>query len=363
MDRRLDVEHLEDPLSRGETLLQRGIQIGEALQRLISQQQRRDEREESAGGAPSADHLVTPVEDDDRNRRAAEGLHHWRRPRSRPGAMVDQRKQAFDQACGASLLVLLHAVGLDMAGALKGLAQQSGQLPDLGLRVGGNPANAPADPDDRMDRQWKYKERYQSEKPILVEHNADEEDDGNRILADPAEDIRRGTTQERRVASEARYQGARRMGVEIGEIGAHQPGKEGDLHIGDDALADPRHQHRLAVIGKALDQRESEGAAGDQQQQRTLARDKDAIEHRLHQPGTPGGAAGRQTHQQKGEHNALGMRPHEITRQAPHKRSGAGIFSQDRRVYSHGFPAGSVRDGHPDWQAWRAGHDPLRSYR
>ena len=95
------------------------------------------------------------------------------------------------------------------------------------------------------------------------------------------------------------------MGVEIGEIGAHQPGEQRDLHIGDDALADPGHQHRLAVIGEPLDDGQRERAAGDQQQQRPVARDKDAVEHRLHQPGAPGGAGGGQTHQQKGKNDAL----------------------------------------------------------
>ena len=84
----------------------------------------------------------------------------------------------------------------------------------------------------------------------------------------PAEHVRRGAAQQRRVVGEARDQGAARIGVEIGEIGAHQPGEERDLHIGDDALADPGHQHGLAVIGEPLDQGERERGAGDQQQQR-----------------------------------------------------------------------------------------------
>ena len=128
------------------------------------------------------------------------------------------------------------------------------------------------------------------------------------------------------------------MGVEIGEIGAHQPGEERDLHIGDDALADPGHQHGLAVIGEPLDQREGERAAGDQQQQRPLARDKDAVEHRLHQPGAPRGAGRRQPHQQKREQDAPHMRAHEVARQAPNERRRASPHSHDRRVYSHGFP-------------------------
>jgi hypothetical protein len=55
------------------------------------------------------------------------------------------------------------------------------------------------------------------------------------------------------------------MGVKIGKISAHQAPKQCDLHVGDDPLADPGHQHGLAVIGKTFDDGEDERAAGDQQ--------------------------------------------------------------------------------------------------
>ena len=265
-DRRLDVEHLEDPLRGGEALLQRGIQVGEALQRLIGEQQRRYEREQRPGGAGAADDLVTAVENDDRNRRPAERLHKRRGARARPRAAIDKRKEALDEPRGAALLIRLHAIGLDVAGALKGLAQQSRELADLGLGVGGDPANAPPDRDNRTDRQREDKERSESEKPILVEHHADQEDDGHCVLADTRQHIRRGIAQERRIAGEARNQAAARMGVKEGEIGPHQPREQCDLNIGDDALADPGHQHGLAVIGEPLDEGEDQRAAGYQQQ-------------------------------------------------------------------------------------------------
>jgi len=43
-----------------------------------------------------------------------------------------------------------------VASALKGLAQQGRQLADLGLGAGRDPADTPADADDRMNRQRKY---------------------------------------------------------------------------------------------------------------------------------------------------------------------------------------------------------------
>ena len=126
--------------------MQRSIQIGEALQRLVGEQQRRDEREQGAGRAGAGDDLVAAIEDDDGDRRATEGFHHRRGARARPRAAIDQRKEALDQPGGAALFILLHAVGLNMPGALKGLAQQGRELADLGLGIGGHPPNAPAKP-------------------------------------------------------------------------------------------------------------------------------------------------------------------------------------------------------------------------
>ncbi len=156
------------------------------------------------------------------------------------------------------LLVGLHAIRLDQARALEGLAQQCRQLAHLGLRIGRNPAHSAADPDDRVDRHREDEERDQRQQPVLVEHDPDQENDGQRILADAAEDIRRGAAQQRGVAGEPRDQGTARMGMEIGEVGAHQPGEQRDLHIGDHALADAVHQHRLAVIGETLDDGDSQ---------------------------------------------------------------------------------------------------------
>ena len=47
------------------------------------------------------------------------------------------------------------------------------------------------------DRQREDEERDERQQPVLVEHDADQEDDGHRILADPAEDIGRGAAQQR----------------------------------------------------------------------------------------------------------------------------------------------------------------------
>jgi hypothetical protein len=61
-------------------------------------------------------------------------------------------------------------------------------------------------------------------------------------------------------------------------------------------LADPVHQHGLAVIGESLDQRQHQRGAAKQQEERGVTGNEDAVEHRLHQPGAQRGAAGGQPH-------------------------------------------------------------------
>ena len=191
----------------------------------------------------------------------------------------------------------------------------------------------------------KSEERDQCQEPVLIEHDPDQEDDGQRILADRTEDIRRGAAQQHGVAGEARDQGPARMRVKIGEIGTHQSREQRFLHIGDDALADAVHQHRLAVIGETLDDGDSQSAAGDQQQQRAVTPDKDAVENRLHQPRAQRRAAGRQPHQQERECDPWQMRAHEIARQAPYQRGSARALLKDRRLSEHGSPPAVLKAG------------------
>ena len=188
----LDVEHLKDAVRGGEALLQRGVEIGQALERLVGQQQRGDEREEGARGARIGDDLMAAIEDHDGDGGAAQAFHHRRGARPSPRGAVDQHEQAIEEAGGTPLLIGLHAVGLDQPRALEGLAQQGRELADLGLGIGRDPAHSPADADDRANRQRKDEERDQRQEPVLVEHDADQEHDGQRVLAHGAQHIGRG---------------------------------------------------------------------------------------------------------------------------------------------------------------------------
>src|SRR6266568_7650018 len=89
LDRRLDVENGEYTLRGCKTFLQIGVEAGQALHRLIGKRR---------GG------------------------------RARPSRAVDQLDDAADQPFGTLGLVILHAIGLDVAGALERLVEQRGEL-------------------------------------------------------------------------------------------------------------------------------------------------------------------------------------------------------------------------------------------
>ena len=179
--------------------------------------------------------------------------------------------------------------------------------------------------DDRPDRQRQGDKGDKRHRPVLIEHHGDKKDDGHRVLADPGQHIARRAAQQPDVIHEARDQRAARMGVEIRQIAADQAGEHRGLHIGDDALADPVHQDGLAVIGQRFDDRQRQRGAGDQQQQRGILRDEDAVEHRLHQPGARRRAAARQGHAQQRQRNAAPMPPHEVAHQAADQRGRASL--------------------------------------
>ena len=155
-----------------------------------------------------------------------------------------------------------------MARALERLVEQRRQLADLDLGVGRDAAHAPAEPRERPQRERKRHEGDQRQHPILIKHEGDEADRGHRFLAQPGQDGGRGAAQHVGVVGEARDQRAGRVGMEKGEIGAHQPGEQRELDIGDDALADRRHQHRLAVAGEALGEGQRDDRRRDDIEQR-----------------------------------------------------------------------------------------------
>ncbi len=204
------------------------------------------------------------IEDHQGDGDAAQRLHQRRGDRADALRPLDQSVEALDEALRALRLIGLHAIGLDVPRALEGLVEQGGELAKLALGVGGDAPHAPSDADHRADGDGEDDEGDQRQQPILIEHQRDEESRRHRLLADAGKHGRGGAAQHGGVVREARDQAAGGIGVEIGEVGPHQPGEQGELDIGDNALADRGHQHRLPVAGKPLDQRQRHHSERDQ---------------------------------------------------------------------------------------------------
>ncbi len=94
------------------------------------------------------DHPEPAVEDHQGDGDTAQGLHDRARHGANARRFEDQLKHPFGDGAHPVLFIFLHAVGLDHAGALKGLLQQRGELSHLFLGVDGHLAHAPAQLDD-----------------------------------------------------------------------------------------------------------------------------------------------------------------------------------------------------------------------
>ncbi len=301
---RLGVEDGIDPLGGGETLLHADVEVGEALHRLVGEQQRRDEREEGPRRRRAGDHLRAAVEDDHGDGDAAQVLHDRRRQRAHAQRLVEQAIELLDRAAGAADLVVLHAVGLDVARALHRFVEQRRQPPDLRLRARRDAAHAPADLRDRKKRDREQHHRGEREAPFLIEHHGDEEDDREALLDHAGERGRDRRAQEAGVVGEPRDERARGGLVVEGEIGADEVREHAVLHVGDDALADAVHQHGLAVARHALGEEDRDDDERQDHEHRAVLVGEDLVEHRLHQVGVGGGRRGDDGHARDGEPEA-----------------------------------------------------------
>ena len=100
------------------------------------------------------------------------------------------------------------------------------------------------------------------------------------------------------------------------QVGAHKVREHARLEVGDDALADLVHQHRLAVVGEALD-----GEDGDHDQRQShehvaVLVGEHLVEHRLHHIGVRRGRRGDDNHARRGERETADMGPHLVAHEA-----------------------------------------------
>ena len=155
--------------------------------------------------------------------------------------LEDEAEDALDQAVRALRLEGLAVVGLDVARALEGLVEPGGKEAELVERRRRDLAHPLADPRDRIDRDGEDDAGDQRELPVLLEHDADEEQQGQRILDHAGERVRDGVAHHVDVVGKPRDEPAGRGVLEEGEVEAEDVSEDPALQIGDDALADEGH--------------------------------------------------------------------------------------------------------------------------
>ena len=210
----------------------------------------------------------------------------------------------------------LPVVGLDVARALKRLVEPGGEKAQLVERGRRDLAHALADLRDRIDRDGKDDAGDQRELPVLFEHDADQKQQGQRILDHAGERVRDGVAHHVDVVGEPRDEPAGRRVLEEREVEAKDVGEDPALQIGDDALANEGHQHRLPVGGGAPDQRYPDDRDRDHDEQRAVLLQEDLVQHRLHEIGERCDGAGGKDHAEPGEQQPAQVGAHVLADEA-----------------------------------------------
>ena len=194
------------------------------------------------------------------------------------------------------LLVILHSVGLDLADAFEHIVEQRREHAQLCLGLRRNAAQAPAEINNRQQTDREDDEGHRCQDPVGVEHDADQDDDGQQVADRAGDRLDYRFAQEIDVVGETGNQLAGRVAVQESQIGADDAVEHLALQCRDDAQSDPVHQHGLSVTAEALDDRDGQEGERDQPDQIFVARDQNPVERRLDQPRLSAGGGGNDDH-------------------------------------------------------------------
>ena len=157
------------------------------------------------------------------------------------------------------------------------------------------------------------------ELPVLLEHDADQEEQGQRILDHAGERVGDGVAHHVDVVGQPRDEPTGRRVLEEREVESEDVGEDPALQVGNDALADEGHQHRLSVRRDTPDQRDHDDRDGHHDEQRAVLLQEDLVEHRLHEICERRRGAGGEHHAEHGEHKTAQMGPHMLANEADQK--------------------------------------------
>ena len=281
------------------------MQSRHPLHRLVEHDHRGDEGKQAAGRVAADDDRIAGIEDDGGDGEAAETLHDRARARAHASELVRRLPEALDRLLLPGAHEILEREGLDDADALRGLLHRFHHLRGALELARHDLAHADADLAHAEHGERNQHQRQERQQGILRHHDDDEPDDRQRVA--------------RKCGDEKVEHAARRLGDEGltgDEYGRMRLAVIADLHpqhlvehapldVGDNAVADPRHDDLLSVGRQALDRVDDHDRDRDLPHRLEIAADEDLVDDLADDPGGHRGRQRDQAHHRNPEGVAL----------------------------------------------------------
>ena len=264
---------------------EREMQAGEAAGRICHHQEGGDEGEELAGCGAIIDDAPAAIENNARDREAAQRIDKRHGAGLHGGHAVGEVLDGGDSVSHAGAHRLLEPERLDDADAVDCLLHGADNAGHGAHLAGEQLAHLAQQAGDRRKHQRHADERDKGEDDILREHDDEQAHNGEQIAPERGGDEVEGAGGGIGIIGDA--------GDEIGRFGAlekrhilRQDGLENPLlGAGDNVVADAGEQHLLPVSGEALGGIEHEHRAADEHHGGGIALEKHLVDEILHEPG------------------------------------------------------------------------------
>ena len=312
-----EFEHFEQDAHADQSAVELDIEARQALGRLIGQEERGDEGEELARRRPGRDDAIAAIGDGHGDGDAAERFHQRRgaagNARQLVGLVLDRR----DVAVEAFAHGVFQRERLDDADALQRLLQRlddTGAAHELAVRDPFDAADQLAQHQQSRRRHHEGEKRHQR---VFDDHDGDQPDQRQQVAAErgdqEVDDLRR----RRRAGGEARDEFGRVPVGEKADALVEQLGEHAPLIVGDDAVADLRQQHAVAVGREAFGGEQGDGDAAEDEDAGEALVDVGLVDDVADQVGAERRAAGRDRHQREAERVFAPMHKALLGQQSP----------------------------------------------
>ena len=173
-------------------------------------------------------------------------------------------------------------------------------------------------------------ERNQRQQPVLVEHDADQEYQGQGVASERREGIGYCAAHLFDIADEARDQLAARTSVQVSEIRQQQVVEHLFLQIRYDPLPDPVHGHGLTVGREPARDEDRHHQRCRQKQDCRFVRGEHVVENGFHQDGERGRRRGDNGHQRQRQEERTALGAYVIAQEASQQNAGSGREGRHR---------------------------------